>query len=169
MLAEAGYKDGAGLPALQAVIRQDRQKGTEVFQQSLKEIGINLEINVQENTTYLTTCRQGDFGTSLVASTMPSDAALFDKFWLSESVGADNYARLKMPELDQLLNQAGTITDNTKRVDLYKQAYTIANNLCAYIPCFYVDNIVVANKNLNIGNRYPDAPFLRFEEMSWKN
>ena len=169
LLAEAGYKDGVGLPALQAVIRQDRQKGTEVFQQSLKEIGIKLEINVQENTTYLSTCRQGNFGTSLIAATMPPDAALFDKFWLAAGIGADNYARLNAPELDQLLNQAATNTDKAKRVDLYKQAYTIANNLCAYIPCFYADNIVVANKNLNVGNRYPDAPFLRFEEMSWKS
>ena len=140
-----------------------------MFQQCLKEIGINLVINVQENTTYLNTCRQGNYGVSLIASTMPPDAAMFDKFWLAAGIGSDNFARLNMPELDKILNDAATSTDKAKRLELYKQAYTLANTQCAYIPCIYADNICVAKKGLYIGTRYPDAPFLRFEEMKWES
>jgi len=167
LLEEAGYKDGKGLPTLIATTRQDRQKGIEVFQSCMKEIGINVEINVMENTTYLNAVRQGDFGISLIAATMPPDVAIFDGYWMKEAIGSDNFSRLADPKLQELLPKAATSTDQAERVKLYQEAYAIANNLCAYVVAFYVTNIAVHKANLDIGGHYPDAPYLRFEEFKW--
>jgi len=168
LLAEAGYPNGEGLDPLVATIRQDRQKGVEVFQECMKAIGITVDINVMENTTYLNAVREGEFGTSLIASTMPTDVAIFDQFWLEEGIGADNYARLADPDLQRMLPEAATKSDPAERLAIYEEAYAIANNLCAFIPVFVPYNVCVYRTGLYIGQQYPDAPFLRYEEMAWQ-
>lgn len=126
LMAEAGYPDG--LDGTFGVITppwNNNIKILEIYQQNLKEIGINIEIEPIENSAYNEAIRSGDFEIAWanIVAGYPDPDAMFYPLFHSDNIGSGgNYARYSNPEVDALLDQARASTDSNERAELYQQA-----------------------------------------------
>lgn len=125
LMAEAGYPDG--LDGTFGVITppwNNNIKILEIYQQNLKEIGINIEIEPIENSAYNEAIRSGDFEIAWanIVAGYPDPDAMFYPLFHSDNIGSGgNYARYSNPEVDELLDQARASTDGAERAELYQQ------------------------------------------------
>jgi peptide/nickel transport system substrate-binding protein len=110
-----------------------------VIQEQLKAIGIEAELDLQENATYLAGYRGGDFDFSVTGTSGyidPNDT-LYGNF---KTGGDNNGIKYSNAEVDSLLDQGLAETDQTKRADIYRQIQTI---LIADLPWV---NLFIANQ-----------------------
>jgi peptide/nickel transport system substrate-binding protein len=160
-LAKAGYPDGKGFPRLTLEINSgggDRNIQTaEVIQKMLKEnLNIDIEINVMpfaENIESIATGKaqfwraawSADypdpeiFLTLLYSKHIPEKAT--DKSYLNSS-------RYASPRFDSLFNAAMQEVDDTKRMDLYRQADQQQIDDGAIMPIFYDEYYRLVQKNV---------------------
>lgn len=132
-----------------------RQYSTEI-QNSLKRIGIPVEIDTAETNTLRDQLRLGQFqmttGQWVGGNTDP--IFLKDLFATSEiptqQRASRNRSRYSNPELDPILEEAVTTADHEKAKALYARAQEIISRDLPLFPLWYPANIVIARRN--IGN-----------------
>lgn len=128
----------------------------QVIQSTLKEVGINVEIETLENNTLLEQLKQGQFQmtTSQWVGGNQDPIFLRDLFETNESPdkkpGGRNRSRYSNAEFDKIVNEAFNTVDKTKAKELYVKAQEIISNELPYITLWYPSNMVVASKK--IGN-----------------
>lgn len=146
LMKEAGYENG--LPDSFAVITppwNNNIKILEIYQQNLKEIGINIEIKAIENSAYNEARNNGDFDiawANIVAAYPDPDAMFYPTLYSGNIGAAGNYARYSNSAVDALLDQARASTDDGERAKLYQQAdeASLADMPYAYLTHnIYVD------------------------------
>lgn len=146
LMAEAGYP--GGLPQTFDVITppwNNNIKILEIYQQNLKEIGINIEIKAIENSAYNEARNNGDFDiawANIVAGYPDSDAMFYPLLHSNNRGAPGNYARYSNEEVDALLDKARASTDDGERAELYRQidALVLADLPYAYLTHnIYVD------------------------------
>jgi peptide/nickel transport system substrate-binding protein len=129
---------------------------SQVIQESLKEVGINVEIETLELQTLLKQLGQGQFQmtTSQWVGGNQDPIFLRDLFESNESPdkkdGGRNRSRYTNPEFDKIVNEAVNTVDKAKARELYVKAQEIISNDLPYITLWYPSNMVVATKR--IGN-----------------
>jgi peptide/nickel transport system substrate-binding protein len=164
MLDEAGFRDpdGSG-PKMRfekpLVFRissgsvATRQYAT-VIQNSLKEIGIPVDIDSLETNSLLEQLRRGQFQmtTSRWIGGNQDPIFLRDLFATSEipteARGGRNRSRYSNPEVDKILEQAVNTPDQQKAAPLYKQAQELISRDLPMLPLWYPANMVIARKNV---------------------
>lgn len=151
LLAEAGYPDG-----LTVTCQQDSSATympvAEVVQAQLKDIGINLEFDKMERTTWMDVVsvnRQFDI------TVRQSTYSIFDADYMltrrlhSKNIGVGgNYSGYANPKLDEVLDAARTEPDAVKRQALYTEAYAIVRDDAPMIPLLYTASPQITNVNL---------------------
>ena len=141
LLAEAGYADGLTLDfELPAPYNTERRAG-EVIAQQLSEVGITANVTVVEWTTWLERIfAQGDYDMTIIGHSEPRDIGLY--------ANPDYYYGYDNPEVQGLLADAETVSDEAEQTELYKQvARTIAEdavNVWVFSPSY----LVAAQQNL---------------------
>ncbi|MGI8554508.1 MAG: peptide ABC transporter substrate-binding protein, partial [Dehalococcoidia bacterium] len=97
------------------------------------------DVTVQqvEAATFLQDAKQGKFQMWEAgwAADYPDPEDFLSINFLSQSQGNDT--KYNNPQVDQLLNQANTAQDQTKRFDLYHQAEQIIVSDAAWLPLIY--------------------------------
>lgn len=156
LLAEAGYPDGFKLTFQ---CSNDMYLNDEAIclaiSSMLARVGIEADTNVQARAQYLEAVLSPnmDFGLAMLGTTpasLDSHIALFSlhmcprlseerPIWAAEDIsslvaGTSNYAGYCNPEVDALSRQILSETDEAKRNELIKQAWTITTDDVAYIP-----------------------------------
>jgi peptide/nickel transport system substrate-binding protein len=132
-----------------------RQYST-VIQNSLKEIGIPVEIETLETNSLLEQLRRGQFQmtTSRWIGGNQDPVFLRDLFASSEIPTQEragrNRSRYGNPEVDKILGEAVNTADNQKAAALYKKAQEIISRDLPMLPLWYPANMVVARKG--VGN-----------------
>lgn len=110
-----------------------------VLQEQLKQIGIEAELDLQENAIYLQGYFGGDYDLSVTGTSAYIDPN--DVLYQNFKTGADsNGMKYSNAEVDSLLDQGLAETDQEKRADIYKQIQTI---LLADLPWI---NLFIANQ-----------------------
>lgn len=155
LLAEAGYKNepikfkfSAGNAAF--------NNYAQAIQNSLKAVGLNVQIEQLDPGTLRQQLAQGQFqmNTGVWIGGNQDPIFLKDLFATSripgEGVNCCNRSRYSNPEVDQILEQAVNETDRGRAKALYQQAWSIISRDLPLYPLWYPANIVVANKR--IGN-----------------
>ncbi|PIE54645.1 MAG: peptide ABC transporter substrate-binding protein [Dethiosulfovibrio peptidovorans] len=123
LLKEAGYPDGLKT-TLQVNNNQRHKLVAEAVQAQMKEVGIDLEINVVDWGVHLDTLARGEFDIfrlGWIASPDP-DSFLYDLFHSSNLGGKGNRARYVNAEVDTLLKDARSETNRERRMELYRKA-----------------------------------------------
>lgn len=121
LLAEAGAEDLS--LRLDLFQNPDLEAVAQVLQFSLAEIGIDLEIRVQEYSAYAETIQQDDlemYMTSWGTVTLDADYTLY-AFFHSSEIPANNASRWADPEIDALLETGRNTPDDAVRADAYRQ------------------------------------------------
>ena len=158
-MAEAGYPDGID-EVFQVITPawNNNIKILEIYQQNLKEIGINIEIGAMDNTAYNEARNNGQFKIAwgnVVATYPDSDAMIYPTFHSSNIGAGGNFARYSNAEVDALIDQARASTSDEERAELYRQ---IDDTVLEDLPYAYLDhNIYVDVCQPYVKNYCPSA------------
>lgn len=128
LLEEAGFPNGFKT-TIWTNDNPQRQQIAIILQETLKQLNVEVEIEVMEWGAYLERTSKGDhdmFMLGWAPSTGDADGALYPLFHTSD-IGNNNRTRYSNKELDELLEVGRIETDETIRMDIYKQAQDIIN------------------------------------------
>ena len=135
LLAEAGHEGGIDLE-LQFPNRPESQQVVQMIQAMAAEAGITITLTAKEFATMLADQAAGDFQASQVgwSGRIDPDGNIFG--FVTTDAGF-NDGKFSDPELDRILTEARSVSDEAKRKELYHQANEI---LQAQMPLFYLYN-----------------------------
>ncbi len=159
MLADAGWKAGSDGILVKDGKRFSITYGTvpstsiniqdQIFQSNLKAVGIDMQIQGEEQAAFLDDIRRGKWAmaTMLFAATDPEVMyTVLD----SQSIGtAWNTARYNSSEMDHLLEQGRTTLDQTKRADVYAKAQKLMDQDVPYVPFYNIQNAYIVNSRVH--------------------
>ncbi|HEX8118932.1 MAG TPA: ABC transporter substrate-binding protein [Pyrinomonadaceae bacterium] len=118
-----------------------------VIQNQLKQVGIPCEIDQVEFNTLLDQQRKGQFQ----LTTGRWVGGNQDPIYLNDlfRTGAyQNRGRYSNPELDKVLDEAMNTTDRGKAKELWTRAQEVVSREVPQLPLWYMDQMVVARKNV---------------------
>jgi peptide/nickel transport system substrate-binding protein len=165
MLDEAGFRDPDGdgpkmrfpnplVFKISSGSIATRQYST-VIQNSLKDIGVPVEIETLETNSLLEQLRRGQFQmtTSRWIGGNQDPVFLRDLFASTEIPTQEragrNRSRYGNPDVDKILQEAANTADQQRAATLYKQAQEIISRELPMLPLWYPANIVIARKNVS--------------------
>ena len=125
-----------------------------VIQNSLKEVGIPVEIQTPEQTTLLDELKRGNFQISYTQWVGGNQDPIFYKdLFASSEIPTEtrpsrNRSRYSNKELDALLNEAVNTYDRQKARELYVKIQEIVSRDVPVFPLWYQSNVVIARKNV---------------------
>lgn len=150
LLAEAGYPDGFEIKI--NVSSDIRNRAAQIIQAQLKEVGITVDINMYEFGAFLDMLQNGDDEMFILGwsngnvDPERSTTALFHGDYTGKN--GNNYSFMQDDELDTILDAASSELDNSKRMELYKEAQAKLQELVPIIPLYYKQNLNGRRANL---------------------
>jgi peptide/nickel transport system substrate-binding protein len=159
LVQEAGYKNEPikfKFSVGNAAVNQYAQ----VIQNSLKEIGLNVEIETLEPNTLRQQLALGQFQMNTGRWIGGNQDPIFLRDLFSTAKiptakgGCCNRSRYSNTELDKIVEEAFNTTDREQAKQLYFKAQEITSNDVPMLPLWYPANMVVSNKrigNIKIG------------------
>ena len=155
LIAESGYKNEP-IKFRFSVGNTAVNQYAQVIQNSLKEIGLNIEIETVEPNTLRQQLALGQFqmNTGRWIGGNQDPIFLNDLFATGSIPGGKvtccNRSRYSNPEFDKVIAEALNATDRENAKQLYFRAQEIVSNDLPLLPLWYPANMVVSNKR--IGN-----------------
>ncbi len=125
-----------------------------VIQNSLKDVGIPVEIQTAEQNTFLDELKRGNFQISYSQWVGGNQDPIFYKdLFASSEIPTEtrpsrNRSRYSNKELDALLSEAVNTYDRQKARELYVKIQDIVSRDVPVIPLWYQSNVVIARKNV---------------------
>ena len=164
LLAEAGYPDGFKTSILSWAQYAFLSNAAIVIQEQLKQIGIEAELELQENAIYLENYFAGNFDLSVTGTSAyvdPNDVVLAN-FGTGESNNGIGYSN---PEMDELIAEAMAETDQEARAEIYKRIQEINLEDVVWVNLF-IANQYEAMKEYVMGYEHiPTGSNSSFEEV----
>jgi len=109
-----------------------------VVQEQLRQLGIEAEIDAQENATYIENFFTGNFDIAV----MGASGYLDPNEWLEQSLktgGTNNAAGYSNPDFDALLQEGLETTDQAARAEIYQQAQQVIIDDAPWINLYTSD------------------------------
>jgi peptide/nickel transport system substrate-binding protein len=142
LLAEAGFPDGKGLPAIKLLTIPIYSDLAGFIAKQLEEAGIPVQVDVVQKSLLLeltSNSRALFFRGSWIADY--PDAENYLAVFYSKNPAPPNYTRYKNPAFDALFEKALAETDDTLRYRLYQQADQVMINDAPVVPLWYDESI----------------------------
>lgn len=152
LLEEAGYGDGFTLQYYTGDTATSKRIG-EIFQSYMAEIGVTVEIHQAAWGTFSEIGASGQADVIAMSWTWDPDPYFYlNKMFHEESLGSLGNGQLfNVPEVNDLLDQAVTLSDQAERAELYKQALKLIVEQYPQID-YTVNNVTVGLSNKVSGN-----------------
>lgn len=171
LLAEAGYPDGINFAedfgiTMDIIGGSYHEKLAQIFQQSLAEIGVELELRSSE--TYSSDCATGNYAISNQGQTFTSDMSYLVSQYGSAGIGSKNYPRFSNERVDELFDLADTETDKNTRAAYYKEICQIVTEECPTLCVFHKQIPYVWNSELTAVPHISSPHPYYIYEWSWK-
>mgnify|MGYP000262380625 CR=1 FL=1 len=139
LLAEAGYENGQGLPALEVMVRNDEimPRLAEAIQAMWKtELGVSITISQVEQKTWIQNQQNLDYDLCMSAWTADyPDPVTFLEIFQGDS--AYNWTGWKNSPYDRNLAQSGSLTDQDQRYQTLRDAESILLREAPVAPLFF--------------------------------
>lgn len=165
LLEEAGYPDGFSTSIMAVSTSAFQTRQSEVIQQQLAELGIEVELQFLESTTTSQKASSGDFDMYQTGYTMSADPdERFTAAFLTG--GGTNYGDWSDAEYDELIKQARVELDPAARGELYQQAETILAERGPIASTFVTADFDVVRTNV-MGYNGDPTPSFRFYKRLW--
>jgi peptide/nickel transport system substrate-binding protein len=149
LLAEAGYPDG-----FKAKVWTNEKKARvdmcTIIQSQLKEIGVDVEIQVLEWGAYLEGIKTGQHEMFMVGwstQTPDPDMSLYGPFHSSQK-GKNNFSYYDNPKVDELLQQGRLMEDSPEREAVYAELQSIIRNDAPWIVMNNGEIVVGVRSNI---------------------
>ena len=157
LLDEAGFRDPDGSgpqmrfskPIVFKIANSAATRNTaQVIQDSLKQVGIPVEIEALENNVLIAQMSKGQYQmtTSRWVGGNQDPVFLKDLFMTKGNFNRTNYSN---PELDPILQTAVDTFDREKARGLYSQAQEILSRDIPMLPLWYPSNMAIARRRVN--------------------
>lgn len=158
LIEEAGYTaDANGIyfsATLDLFDSGDFQDTATVLQQNLKEIGIDLKLNISEMGTWQQKVQvDSNYEMAMLSGSQGPDASAISMRIHSE--GAFNLAHCKNADMDALLDEGAVTTDQAARAEIYKQVQAILAEELPIVPVKEATFTVVVRKTIH-GHPYSE-------------
>lgn len=159
-LKKAGYPDGRGLPSLKYDVRgsdtRKRQMG-EFVQQELRNIGIQVDINMNSFPAFLEKSRKGELqfwqgGWVLDYPDAENVLQLLASFNLPPGPNSSQYVN---PKFDQLFERLKELNDGPEKFQIMKDLESIVNEDLPWIMQYYSRNYILVHHYVE-NYRYSD-------------
>jgi ABC-type transport system substrate-binding protein len=167
LLKASGYPEGFdttlwALPVPRPYI-PDGQALAAVIQSDLRRVGIEAKIVTFDWGTYLEKTKNGEHDMAMLGwSADLGDPDNFFYYLLSKEAAkkpAGNIAFYRSDEMQEILVQAQSVTDQAERTALYKKAQAIFHRDVPWVPLAHAKQIVIINKKVKN---------LRLHPTTWK-
>ena len=140
LLAEAGYADGFTIK-IWTNENQNRIDMAEILQNSWGAIGINCEVTIMEFATLMAEYSKGEHDVIIVGfAPTGKDGQFYYPYVTSEGPFRRNYAGIRNPEIDELMDAAMMTTDEDKRNEFYGEVIDILREEVYMIPVHNSEN-----------------------------
>lgn len=150
LLKEAGLENGFKT-SIWVNDNPTRVRVAEIFQANMKEIGIEVEIDILEWGSYLDRTANGEhdmFVLAWTATTGDPDGALYAVFSGNSSASAGNKAFYSNDKVNELLEAGKEETETEKRKDIYYEAQALIVEDAPIAGLFYDTHNAGLNKNV---------------------
>lgn len=149
LLAEAGYPDGAGFPVFEYLTNDQgyHKPLAEYLQTAWGELGLTMNINIQEWKTVTADRRAGNFDVARNGWVYDWDDPS-NMINLLETSNGNNDGKYSNPEFDKLVDEARNATDRAEHYDLLHQAEQVLLNDAAMAPVAYYNDFYLQKENL---------------------
>ena len=148
-MAKAGYPNGfkARIWTNDKSVRKDTAV---ILQDQLKQIGIDVQIEILEWGSYLDRVAKGEHDMFILgwSSSADSDSAMYALFHSKNLGGAGNRTFYKNPKVDELLDKARESTVPEERIKYYKEIQDIIQEELPMFALVYPDEITGMQKNI---------------------
>ena len=150
-LKKAGYPEGKGLPTLKYDIRgsdtRRRQMG-EFIQQELRQLGIQVEININTFPGFLEKARKGElqFWQGGWVLDYPDAENVLQLLSSQNLPPGQNYFNYVNPEFDSLFKEAREIEDGKRKFELMQKMESIVNADLPWVMQYYSRNYILSHK-----------------------
>lgn len=156
LLTKAGYPDGFST----SIVVGNELRNTEatLIQDNLRQIGIDMEIILQDSATSLETINRGDddmFLQSYNNTTGDPDTSLYMLFNSTVPASSGNRSFYNNPEVDKLLEDGRAEIDNEKRMEMYKQVQQILAEDAVWVPLYNIVNTAGIRSDLQGYTTHP--------------
>ncbi|MBS1817693.1 MAG: ABC transporter substrate-binding protein [Acidobacteria bacterium] len=177
LLDEAGYPDPDGdgpQPRLSLSLKVSNSEfnrlQSSVIQQNLREVGIELDVRTYEFATLYADVLSGNFQLFTLQWTAGAlaDPDILRRVFHSKQappVGF-NRGRYANPQVDALLDEAGSIQDESRRLALYADVQRIIAADVPYVGLWYKTNVAVAQARLTGIRLTPLAEFTFLKDVA---
>lgn len=138
-LAAGGYPDGGLKIVFTTMENPDYVKPTEIIQEQLRQVGIEVEIVKMERAAFLETLlTKKDYEISVMSATAfyPDSDYLYNQYHSDPSEKGRNYCLNENPELDKLLEDARKSQDPEERKKMYLEVCEIFAETAIQVPLF---------------------------------
>lgn len=151
LLAEAGYPDGEGFPAITykyPSLQLDSDMAQALQAQWKTNLGIEVELQAEEQQVQVAERRSGDFQLARMRWTADfTDPFTFLSMYRSNDSYNDN--KTNCPEYDELMAQSNEESDPTARFELLHQAESVlVNDYCFGVPVLNSSNIYLVSTDI---------------------
>lgn len=148
LMAEAGYADGFKT-SIMVNDNQTRKEVCEAIQAMLKEINIDCEVKVMEFGSYIQSTTNGEHDMAYmgwVTSTIDADYTYYSLEHSSQQGAAGNRTFIADPEVDALVEQGRSTSDEAVRLAAYKDLAVKLKEINNNAPIYYA-NITAGTSN----------------------
>ncbi|WP_209121796.1 glutathione ABC transporter substrate-binding protein [Alkalihalobacillus sp. BA299] len=169
LLAEAGYPNGFET-TLKTMDSKERINLAEVLQSQLKGIGIKVNIQVLEYSTFVEQANRGDsemFILSWRNATGDADYNQYNLFHTNSQGPSGNTFFYSNEEVDRLIEAARAEKDQDKRIELYAEAQELEMEDAVYIPVRVIENMAAVSKSVK-GFSISPSGYLEINDVSIK-
>lgn len=144
LLAAAGKENGFSFTIL-TDSDPVSQQACQLIQKQLKAINIDMKIQKQDFGTLLDRTQKGDFQMAYMGWSGRTDPDGNFYNWVY-SEGTDNFMKYSDPEMDQLLEEGRSLTDQRARKEIYKKVMQKLNEDVPYIYLYHENNVFGLSK-----------------------
>ena len=152
LLAEAGYPDGFSC-TIWVNNNQERVEACQVLQAMLGEVGIDCSLEVMEFGTFISRTTSGEHDMAYfgwVTSTMDADYTYYSLEHSSQQGAAGNRTFVNDPEVDRLVEIGRSSTDESVRLQAYKDLAIYLKDLANNANILYTE--ISAGAGANVEN-----------------
>ena len=149
LLADAGYPDGKGFPTIEYVTNDTsyHKAVAEYLQSAWKELGITMNVNIQEWKTFTADRRAGNFDIARNGWVCDWDdpSNIINLF---ETANGNNDGKYSSEGFDELVDRARNTNSVEKHYDLLHKAEQVALGDAAMAPIAYYNDFWLQKTNL---------------------
>lgn len=143
-----------------------KKRAAEVIQASLKEIGIECQIESMDLATYLSLTTDGNYTASIGGYNSSDLVSYLVGVYHTKSINASNTTRYSNPEVDALIDKAASSVEQAARGKILEECTAMINADCPQIPLWQAVNMRAHSAKLN-GVDMNASGNIYFENVSW--